>query len=79
MASNGGTRPSRPRGTGTSRPTPDVGVQLLGDRFRARARIGHARRSWPGLWQAMAAIWPAYDRYQERTDREIPVVVLERV
>jgi len=26
----------------------------------------------------MAAIWPAYDEYQARTAREIPVVVIER-
>jgi hypothetical protein len=26
----------------------------------------------------MAAIWPGYDDYQERTRRDIPVVVLER-
>jgi hypothetical protein len=26
----------------------------------------------------MASIWPAYDDYQAKTEREIPVVVLER-
>jgi hypothetical protein len=26
----------------------------------------------------MAAIWPAYDEYQARTAREIPVVIIER-
>ena len=25
----------------------------------------------------MASIWPAYDDYQAKTDRRIPVVVLE--
>jgi hypothetical protein len=25
----------------------------------------------------MASIWPQYDSYQEKTDREIPVVVIE--
>jgi deazaflavin-dependent oxidoreductase (nitroreductase family) len=28
------------------------------------------------LWAAMAEAWPAYDDYQAKTDREIPVVVL---
>ena len=32
----------------------------------------------PGMWELMAASWPDYDAYQKRTDREIPVVVLER-
>jgi len=30
------------------------------------------------LWAAMLEQWPAYDEYQSKTDREIPVVVLER-
>jgi deazaflavin-dependent oxidoreductase (nitroreductase family) len=29
------------------------------------------------LWKLMTAVWPDYDEYQERTDRQIPVVVLE--
>jgi deazaflavin-dependent oxidoreductase (nitroreductase family) len=33
----------------------------------------HAR-----LWAAMNESWPAYDDYQAKTDREIPVVVLTR-
>jgi hypothetical protein len=28
---------------------------------------------------AMTERWPAYDEYQERADREIPVVILERI
>ena len=31
------------------------------------------------LWPMMAGIWPAYDDYQSRTDRDIPVVLLEPV
>jgi hypothetical protein len=27
----------------------------------------------------MVGHWPYYDRYQEMTEREIPVVVLERI
>ena len=30
------------------------------------------------MWRTMAAEWPAYDEYQKQTEREIPVVVLER-
>ena len=30
------------------------------------------------LWALMLEVWPAYDEYQARTDREIPVVVLTR-
>ncbi|WP_371784882.1 nitroreductase family deazaflavin-dependent oxidoreductase [Streptosporangium subroseum] len=57
---------------------PEVEVQVLGDRFTARARTATAEEK-PELWKIMAATWPAYDEYQTKTDREIPVVVLERV
>ena len=30
------------------------------------------------MWKTMTAEWPDYDEYQEKTDRDIPVVVLER-
>jgi hypothetical protein len=32
----------------------------------------------PAMWREMVSQWPDYDSYQERTEREIPVVVLER-
>lgn len=47
------------------------------DRFPARAITAPAGER-PRLWGLMTAIWPEYDRYQARTAREIPVVVLER-
>jgi deazaflavin-dependent oxidoreductase (nitroreductase family) len=56
---------------------PEVGVQVMGDRFRARASTaGPDERE--RLWKLMTATWPAYDEYQTKTDREIPVVVLTR-
>src|SRR4051812_48223771 len=53
---------------------PEVEVQVLGDRFKARARTATADEK-PGLWEKMVAEWPSYDEYQEKTEREIPVVV----
>ena len=57
---------------------PEVGVQVVAERFRAKARTatGEERAE---LWKKMAAIYPPYNQYQAKTDREIPVVVLERV
>ena len=43
--------------------------------MRARTAQGSERTR---LWELMNEVWPAYDEYQRRTDREIPVVVLER-
>ena len=56
----------------------EVGVQIAGETFRARARdvTGEER---DGLWREMAEIWPDYDEYAKKTDRDIPVVVLDRI
>ena len=56
---------------------PHVQVQVKGDRFSAHARTATAQEK-PQLWAAMAQVWPDYDEYQRRTDRDIPVVVLQR-
>lgn len=56
---------------------PEVTVQVKDDRFAARARTATADEK-PDMWRTMTATWPAYDEYQQQTDREIPVVVLER-
>jgi len=57
--------------------TPEVAVQVKGDRFSARARIANAEEK-PELWTIMTREWPDYDTYQQKTEREIPVVILER-
>lgn len=41
-------------------------------------RAPHRPRKKARLWPAMVAIWPSYDDYQAKTDRDIPVVVLDR-
>jgi deazaflavin-dependent oxidoreductase (nitroreductase family) len=56
---------------------PEVTVQVRGDRFKAHARTASTDEK-PGLWKMMADRWPAYDAYQLKTNRDIPVVVLER-
>ncbi|MEA2177907.1 MAG: hypothetical protein QOG77_1204 [Solirubrobacteraceae bacterium] len=57
---------------------PDVEVQVRDDRFRAHARDATDEEK-PAMWAEMVSHWPAYDEYQTKTDRPIPVVVLERV
>lgn len=56
---------------------PKVSFQIKDDRFTATARDATPEEK-PGLWKIMASQWPDYDEYQRNTDREIPVVVLER-
>ncbi|MFI6900114.1 nitroreductase/quinone reductase family protein [Nonomuraea sp. NPDC050394] len=57
---------------------PEVDVQILADRFKARARTATgAERA--RLWAMMLAVAPAYRPYAATALQEIPIVVLERV
>ncbi len=55
----------------------DVQVQVRGERFTAHARTATPEEKRT-LWPIMVERWSAYDEYQAKTDRDIPVVVLER-
>jgi deazaflavin-dependent oxidoreductase (nitroreductase family) len=76
VASKGGA-PQPPAWYRNLEADPHVEVQVKADKFEAVART-----ATPGekgeLWEAMTEIWPDYDAYQRKTDRPIPVVVLER-
>ncbi len=56
---------------------PEVRVQVGPDTFTGRARPATVDEK-PARWRTMAEIWPDYDKYQERTSRQIPVVIIER-
>ena len=77
IASMGGA-PMHPQWYRNLEVNPDVEVQIKGERFAARARTteGDERER---DWAIAAEQWPNYNVYAERTDRIIPVVVLERV
>jgi deazaflavin-dependent oxidoreductase (nitroreductase family) len=55
---------------------PEVDLQVGAARFSARARTADADEK-PRLWSLMTSLWPDYDSYQSKTDRDIPVVILE--
>jgi deazaflavin-dependent oxidoreductase (nitroreductase family) len=76
VASNGGsTEP--PAWFKNIEADPEVAVQIRGEKFNARARTATAEEK-PEMWAEMISHWPHYDAYQTLTEREIPVVVLER-
>jgi deazaflavin-dependent oxidoreductase (nitroreductase family) len=77
VASKGGA-PAHPAWYRNLVDHPEVEVQVKGERFRARARTAEGEER-ARLWKLMTGIWPAYDQYQQRTGRRIPVVVLERL
>ena len=58
--------------------SPDVEVQVQGEVFRANARTAKGEER-ARLWRKANEVWPHYDEYATRTDRQIPVIVLERV
>ena len=43
--------------------------------YKVRVLEGEERADW---WQHAVATWPTYASYQEKTDREIPLFLLER-
>lgn len=77
VASKGGS-PAQPAWYVNLEADPAVEVQVKADRFRAKARTASPAEK-PELWRLMTEVWPDYDGYQRRTEREIPIVVLERV
>jgi deazaflavin-dependent oxidoreductase (nitroreductase family) len=74
VASKGGY-PDNPQWYENLCADPVVGVQIESRRFRASARTAD-RADKQRLWSLMTEIWPSYDDYQKRTERDIPVVIL---
>ncbi|MBD0292541.1 MAG: nitroreductase family deazaflavin-dependent oxidoreductase [Jiangellaceae bacterium] len=56
---------------------PRVDVQVGPEKFPAVAGVAEGAKR-KRLWAMMNRIWPSYESYQQRTNREIPVVVLRR-
>jgi len=77
VASKGGA-PEPPDWFRNLQENPEVGVQIKGETFRAHARVATPEEK-PAMWAHMLEVWPDYAEYQTKTDREIPIVVLERI
>jgi deazaflavin-dependent oxidoreductase (nitroreductase family) len=76
VASKGGA-PEHPGWYENLAKTPEVELQVLDDVFPAHARVAEGEER-DRLWRKANEVWSHYDSYQAKTDREIPVVVLER-
>jgi deazaflavin-dependent oxidoreductase (nitroreductase family) len=75
IASMGG-QPANPSWYGNLVADPHVTVQdgpVVRD-YTARVVEGAEKAAW---WKRATEVWPAYDEYQARTERVIPLVVLE--
>jgi deazaflavin-dependent oxidoreductase (nitroreductase family) len=75
VASKGG-HPKHPAWYHNLRANPETTVQIGRDRRPVRARVASpAERK--RLWPKAVATYSGYRGYQKRTDREIPLVILE--
>jgi deazaflavin-dependent oxidoreductase (nitroreductase family) len=74
VASKGGM-PSHPLWYLNLQANPQAKIQVKADELAVVAHTATADEK-PRLWKIVTDVWPNYDAYQSRTDRNIPVVVL---
>lgn len=77
IASKGGW-PEHPQWYLNLLENPDCEVQIKDRVFKARARTAQSPER-EAIWAECVKNWPNYDIYQSRTERLIPVVVLDPV
>ena len=75
VASKGG-HPRHPSWYHNLRANPDTTIQIGTERRAVHARVA-APEERGRLWRKAVATYGGYRGYQERTDREIPLVILE--
>lgn len=75
VASYGGD-PRHPTWFLNLRAHPDAEITMEGRRRKMRARVASPEEKRE-LWPRIVERYRGYGRYQERTDRDIPVVILE--
>lgn len=76
VASKGGA-PAHPSWYENLKANPEATIEVLKETVPVVASTAEGEER-ARLWRLMSEVWPAYDEYQTRTDREIPVVVLTR-
>src|ERR1700761_417823 len=77
VASMGGA-PKHPAWYLNLQANPEAEIQVKADQLAVVAHTASAEEK-PRLWKIVTEVWPNYDTYQARTDRNIPVVVLRPV
>jgi len=77
IVSSKGGAPTHPDWHFNLEADPNVKVQIKGDKFAAKARVASDEER-AAIWPKMAEIWPDYNEYTKKTDRIIPIVILER-
>ena len=76
VASKGG-HPKHPAWFHNLRANPETTVQVGSERRPVRARVAKPQER-KRLWPKVVEVYGGYEDYQRATDREIPLVILER-
>jgi deazaflavin-dependent oxidoreductase (nitroreductase family) len=74
VASKGGA-PEHPSWFTNLQAEPNAEIEVKSQRIPVTASVADVEER-TRLWALMNEVWPAYDSYQAKTDREIPVVIL---
>ncbi len=77
VASKGGA-PTHPSWFHNLKAHPEVTIEVLGEKLRARAHIADGEE-YERLYKQHADINPTFHDYRKKTTRKIPVVVLEKL
>lgn len=82
IGSNGGA-PHDPNWVRNLQTQPEVDVEVAApggtEHFKVRARVVAGSPEHDELYAYLTEVWPAFADYQQKTERVIPVVVLEPI
>jgi deazaflavin-dependent oxidoreductase (nitroreductase family) len=76
VASQGGA-PDHPAWYKNLEASPEATIQVMAEKVPVKAHTAEGDER-DRLWGLMTEVWPAYNDYQRKTSRQIPVVVFER-
>ena len=76
LSGSQGGMSKHPAWYGNVRAHPDVEVEIGAEVRKMHARTASAEEK-AAVWPKLVAMYPSYATYQARTDRDIPVVILE--
>ena len=77
FASKGGA-PTNPAWYHNLRANPVFPVEVGTETFEVRARVAEGEER-EGIWSRQKQLMPGFAEYEQKTSRQIPVVILERV
>jgi deazaflavin-dependent oxidoreductase (nitroreductase family) len=74
VASYGGA-PKHPDWFLNLQANPETSIEVGGRKINVRAEVATSEDK-PRLWAKLTEMYPTYDDYQKKTEREIPVIIL---